>query len=110
MMNRFSVGVFGLLVLLSGCTPGYYYELKDNNVFIYLSEPDAREVFFLSSLDAFKRHEALKNAKGIWEVTIPSDQECTYFFIVDGKAFIPPCHQKEKDDFGSENCVYIPGS
>jgi len=108
-MIRLLIGVFSVLVLLSGCMSPYYYKVKNNNIHIYLMKPDAEEVFFLCSIDRFERHEALKNARGIWETTIPSDQGFSYFFIVDGKVFIPPCDQKEKDDFGSENCVYVPG-
>jgi len=107
-MLRLLVAMFSVLVVLSGCMSNYYYEVKNNNVHIYLNNPDAKEVFFLSSIDQFERHEALKTGKGVWKATIPSDQEFSYFFIVDGTVFIPPCDQREKDDFGSENCVYVP--
>jgi len=107
-MLRLFVAIFSVFLVLPGCTIHYYYEVTNDEVHIYLNEPDAKEVFFLSSIDQFERHEALKTGKGVWKATIPSDQEFSYFFIVDGTVFIPPCDQREKDDFGSENCVYVP--
>ena len=93
--------------MLSGCA-SHYYKVTNKYVYIYLNEPGADEVYFLSSLDQFKRHEAMKNNKGVWEVMLPSGKEFRYFFIVDGNVYIPTCDQKESDDFGSENCVFVP--
>jgi len=31
------------------------------------------------------------------------------FLIADGVIYLPPCRFKEYDDFGTENCIYIPG-
>ena len=31
------------------------------------------------------------------------------FYIVDGAVYLPQCRLKEQDDFGSANCLYIPG-
>lgn len=102
------MGVLGILVMLSGCVSRYSYKVTNDVLHIFLNEPDAEKVYFLSSLDQFERHEAFKNGKGVWEVTLPSNREFKYFFIVDTKVFIPSCDQKESDDFGSENCIYFP--
>ena len=96
------------LALLSGCAGQYSYRITNNELHIFLKNPEAKEVYFLSSLDQFELHEAYKNSKGVWEVTIPYNQEFRYFFLVDGSIYLPACDQKENDDFGSENCVYIP--
>ena len=29
-------------------------------------------------------------------------------YLVDGKPFLPSCTMKERDDFGSENCIFEP--
>jgi hypothetical protein len=102
------ISVLGTIIILSGCASHYYKENNNNVVYIYLHKPNAKEVYLLSSLDQFKRHEATKNKNGVWEVMLPSGMEFRYFFIVDGNVYIPTCEQKEKDDFGSENCVFVP--
>jgi len=107
-MIRPLITVCGAFLILSSCASHNYYELKDNDLYIYLTEPDAEKVYFVSSLDQFERHEALKNESGIWEVTLPPDQSFIYFFIVDETVLLPPCNHKVRDDFGSENCIYMP--
>ena len=72
--------------------------------------PNARTVYFASSLDGFRLHPARKTVQNRWTFSAPSDTEFRYFFIVDGKASIPPCLLKETDDFGSNNCVFQPDS
>jgi hypothetical protein len=83
--------------------------LNGNNVHIYLSNSDAEEVIFYSSLDQFKPHEALKGKNGVWEVTVPSGHEIKYFYIMDGKVFTPECDLMDMDDLGGKNCIYVPG-
>jgi hypothetical protein len=96
------------LMILSGCVNNYYYQIKGDQLQIFFHEPKASKVFFLSSLDQFELHETVKNKKGFWEISVPAGQAFEYFFIVDGTLSIPPCNQKEKDDFGYENCIYMP--
>jgi hypothetical protein len=107
-MFKASTVICAVLMLLSGCTNNYYYQIKDDQLHIFFHEPRASKVFFLSSLDQFELHETMKNEKGLWEISLPSGQSFEYFFIVDGNLSIPACDQKEKDDFGFENCIYIP--
>jgi hypothetical protein len=95
-------------LMLAGCVSYRPYEVKNNDLYVYLNKPDAEKVYFLSSLDQFERHEAVKNKRGIWEVTLPPDKSFIYFFIVDETVLVPPCDQRVRDDFGSENCVYMP--
>ena len=106
-MIRFMMLVIVAVILLSGCA-SHYYKVNENYLSIYLSEPGAEEVYFLCSLDHYESHEVMKNNQGVWEVMLPSGIEFRYFYIVDGAVYIPTCYQKEKDDFGSNNCVYIP--
>lgn len=107
-MIKILMAIFAALIILSGCVNNYYYQIKNDKVHIFFHEPKAGKVFFLSSLDQFELHETVKNEKGQWEISVPAGQTFEYFFIVDGTLSIPPCNQKEKDDFGSENCVYMP--
>jgi hypothetical protein len=45
----------------------------------------------------------------VWINRVPSGREFRYFYSVDGKILVPECALTEKDDFGSENCLYSPG-
>jgi hypothetical protein len=107
-MLRAFIIISAALVILSGCVNNYYYQIKDDQLHIFFHEPKANKVFFLSSLDQFELHETIKNEKGLWEISVPAGKTFEYFFIVDGTCSIPACDQKEKDDFGSENCIYMP--
>jgi len=84
-----------------------YYTVEEDAVHIYLTKPDARAVYFASSLDTFEPIKAKKNGEETWEVTVPKDIEFRYFYIVDGVVYVPLCTFKEYDDFGSENCIYV---
>jgi hypothetical protein len=109
-MVRILTALFVISFALSGCVKNYYYQIQEDQLHIFLHEPKAGKVFFLSSLDQFELHETKKNEKGQWEIIVPSSQTFEYFFIVDGTFTIPTCSQRQKDDFGSENCVYTPGT
>jgi len=97
-----------LLFVLTGCAAGHYYKKNMNTVDFYLKLPEARAVAFASSLDGFKVHPLVKQGREIWKITLPADREFAYFYIVDGKIFVPASKLHELDDFGSKNCVYSP--
>ena len=101
-----AIGLF--LASLNGCAAPPQYKLDGARLHIYLQKPNARTVYFASSIDAFVLHPARLNDKGTWEAVIPLGHEFRYFFIADGSITLPPCRYKEKDDFGSENCIFIP--
>lgn len=103
---------FGLLLVfalttISGCT-GHYYHLEGNELELNLKRPEAEKVIFLSSLDGFLPHPT-QSKNRCWVYTVPAGRTFRYFYLVDGDVFTPDCPMKEKDDFGSENCVYMPG-
>ena len=109
-MMRLYIALFITISIFSGCAgAAHYYKADNNKVHIYLKSPNAQKVYFYSSLDQFKPHEALKGKNGDWEITIPSGQELKYFYIVDGKVFTPDCDQMDMDDLGGKNCIYVPG-
>lgn len=107
-MKKYVLLVIAILFLLTGCASRHYYTIEKDAVHIYLTKPDARAVYFASSLDTFKPVKAKKNSDETWEVTVPKDVEFRYFYIVDGVVYVPLCTFKEYDDFGSENCIYVP--
>jgi hypothetical protein len=106
-MRRYLPVLLLLLVLLSGCAR-HFYTVKAGTVHLYLRASDAGTVYVASSLDGYALHELMRNEEGMWETALPAQQEFRYFYIVDGQVFVPPCRLRERDDFGSENCVYCP--
>lgn len=107
-MKRYVLLVIAFLFLPAGCASRHYYMVEDGTVHIYLRKPDAKVVYFASSLDGFEPIKAEKNGDETWEVTVPKDIGFRYFYIVDGVVYVPMCTFKELDDFGSENCIYVP--
>jgi hypothetical protein len=37
-----------------------------------------------------------------------TNQEFSYFYVVDGTLYLPSCNYMEYDDFGNKNCIYQP--
>lgn len=106
-MSRLTIFALLFAAGTTACS-GHSYRIKNNNLHIYLKEPGAHTVIFLSSLDDFSPHEAHRIDKRTWEIILPTKIEFKYFYIVDGVPFIPDCKYKENDDFGSQNCIFIP--
>jgi hypothetical protein len=95
-----------LLLLLVGCTPKHYITKDEEVVAMYLDLPKAKEVLFASSLDNFKILAAHQNGSGLWVINTLNNREFRYFYVVDGEIYIPECRYREKDDFGTINCIY----
>jgi len=106
-MGRRILLIAGILLLCTGCGK-HYFRLNGDTLHMYLKKSDAKSVYFSSSLDGYELHRARQVAATTWEVTLPANGEFTYYYIVDGTVYLPPCRLKEYDDFGSENCVYAP--
>jgi hypothetical protein len=104
-VKRISLGA--IFLLLAGCT-AHYYKICDDRVIFFLKMPNARIVYFASSLDQFELHPAKKISSGMWEITLPASREFRYFYKVDGFVYLPNCKLSEKDDFGTENCIFVP--
>jgi len=95
------------VLILAGCSRTHYYRLGKSELVLYLKEPAAQKVFFVSSLNDFKAVPA-RNVSGAWEVRLPAGGSFSYFYIVDGQPVTPACHLQESDDFGSRNCIFDP--
>ena len=94
--------------LLGGCATHYYRMAKSgNDTVFYLRHSEAESVLLFASLDGYRPREA-QLGKGRWTNTLPGSEEFTYFYRVDGDLYIPDCRYRERDDFGQENCIFIP--
>jgi hypothetical protein len=94
---------------LAGCAATNYPAGQSGRVTFYLRAPGARGVAFASSLDDYQIHRAEQVNGSRWMVTVAANSEFRYFYIVDGRVYLPECALYEKDDFGSRNCIYVPG-
>ena len=108
-MNKWFVLMVGFAVLsLGGCTH-HHHRVKIGSVHFVLTDPVAKEVNFAYSLDGYEIHTAQKTGIWTWEVKVPGQSEFRYFYLVDGRFFLPKCGLREQDDFGTQNCIYSPG-
>ena len=107
-MKHLCVLLGAFLILTQGCA---HHNLKvaGDTITLTLIAPRSDDVQFACSLDGFVPHPARKVDDSTWEVKLPSAGEFSYFYLVDGKVFAPECAYTELDDFGSRNCMYVPG-
>ena len=105
-MKKIGIFLLGMCLFMAGCS-SHYYKTNGSEVAMYLKKPDAENARFVCSLDDYEPRE-VREVDGKWVVTLPADSAFRYFYILDGSAFVPPCRLKEKDDFGSENCIFEP--
>lgn len=94
-------------LLTAGCAT-HYYKIDTDAVNLYLRMPEAKTVYFSTSLNDHELYPTKKLESGIWVVAQPANREFTYFYKVDGIIYLPDCKLREKDDFGDENCVFMP--
>lgn len=96
------------VILLNSCSLHYYVLDRESGVQLVLRAPGARSVMLASSIDRFQHRETRKTNRGLWVISQPADREFIYFYIIDGKVFVPDCPNREQDDFGAVNCIYQP--
>ena len=106
-MKQLSLLLLIVGVMLAGCA-GHDYVVKNSQLYLSLNKPEAKTVYFASSLDGFKLHKIERPGGNKWQIAVPAGRELRYFYIVDDLVFTPPCRFKERDDFGTENCIYVP--
>lgn len=105
-MKSMGIVLLAIGIILSGCST-HFYKVNANDVTIYLRDSDVKKPLFACSLDGYTTRR-IQQEKGTWVVTLPADTSFSYFYLVDGKPFLPPCPMRERDDFGSENCIFEP--
>ena len=59
MMKHYILSVIAVFLLLSGCA-GHFYAIEGSDIHLYLRAPDKATVLFVSSLDGYQFHEAMK--------------------------------------------------
>ncbi len=97
-----------ILLCLAACTPSHFIAGQSGGVVAHLHLPDAEEVFFAASTDGFRPHLLERKGDGFWVAPVFADRTFRYFYIVDGRVYVPQCQYREKDDFGDSNCIYQP--
>lgn len=96
-----------LLPLITACTPNHFTRVHRESIALYYQDNDAEEVFFASSIDQFRFHQAREVDGGVWEVIVPRVEEFSYFYLVDKILTLPDCQSKILDDFGAKNCLFV---
>ncbi len=86
----------------------HYHSVENDTVIFYLNLVGAESVYFAHSLDNYIPHRVKAGNDGTWEFTMKAKFEFSYFYIVDGTVYLPECRFREPDDFGSENCIFVP--
>jgi hypothetical protein len=107
-MKRYLLCLMISVFFFSGCA-SHYYQKNNDTLSIFLKGPDAKRVYFLSSIDGYKPRKAARVDSRTWKINIPAKTEFKYFYNIDGAVYLPECPLKEQDDFGSQVCIYIPG-
>lgn len=108
-MTRSVIALIIFLAVLTACAPVHEYVIRDNRLHLLLRKPEAKTVQLASSLNSFRLQRAEKLDKSAWRIITSAGVEFSYFYIIDGFMYVPECKFKERDDFGMENCLYIPG-
>lgn len=93
--------------VIGGCA-GHYHVSNSGGVEMYLRASQAQSVVLVVSTDPFQQIQAQRGDSGMWKVALNRQGEFKYFYLVDGKAYLPDCRLRENDDFGSNNCVFSP--
>lgn len=93
----------------AGCAAHSVTRRAEGGLEIRLRVPQAQSVVLVVSGDErFERFPAAPDRFGVWRVSLNRAGEFRYFFLVDGKPFMPECGLREKDDFGADNCIFSP--
>ena len=107
-MKRWVAVIIVAMIGLAGCA-GHYYRIKGDTLYLYVKKTNVQAVYFASSLEDFKLQTARKIGSDTWSVRLPANREFKYFYIADSEVFLPECRFTETDDFGSINCIFVPG-
>jgi hypothetical protein len=107
-MRRLNCLLIVVSMVLAGCAT-QEYGVKNSELYMSLNKPGAKTVYFASSLDGFRLHKTERLSANKWQIIVPAGTEIRYFYVIDDLVYIPPCRFKEMDDFGTENCIYVPG-
>ncbi len=99
--------VAAALAVSVGCTR-HFLEVREEAVWLYLRAPGAREVLLIAAADSLEKIPAESVGLGLWRARREGRSAFRYSFLVDGEPRLPACPLRERDDFGSWNCVFDP--
>lgn len=109
MSKRALIAVLMAACAVTGCEAHSVTRRAEGGLDIRLRVPQAHSVVLVVSGDErFERLPAAPDRLGAWVVSLNRAEEFRYFYLVDGKPFLPKCGLREKDDFGAENCIFSP--
>ncbi len=97
-----------LLFCLAGCAASPTISRQDGHLDFRLHLPEAGEVLFASSRNSYQPQPLHRDRQGRWITRIPAEREFHYFFLVDGKLYLPDCRYRQHDDFGTATCIHQP--
>lgn len=105
-MRTFSI----LLIFILACTgcATHYQRDEPEAILFYLKAPKANRVQIAASYNEYAIQTAKRLNSKLWVTRMPRGIDFSYFYLVDGKFFLPDCPLMEKDDFGHANCVFSP--
>lgn len=104
---RLSMIFLMAIVTTTGCAVHFQRPEPDGVVF-YLKAPEAQSVQIAASYNGFAVQPAQRRNATTWIARLPQGISFSYFYLVDGKTYIPPCKMMEQDDFGQANCIFSP--
>jgi hypothetical protein len=106
-VKQLVITILAAVFSAAGCA-AHYHTLRNGHIDVYLRAPRAQSVSLVVSGETFEALPAARTGIGTWKVTLDRANEFTYFYLVDGKAYLPDCPLRERDDFGADNCVFSP--
>jgi hypothetical protein len=101
------ISILVAVIIAGGCS-AHHHAIRDGYVDLYLRAPHVQSVSLVVSGDTFERVPAARDQLGDWKVTLNKTGAFKYFYLVDGKVYLPDCRLKERDDFGADNCIFSP--
>ena len=99
--------VLTVVTTITGCAV-HFQRPESDAVYFYLRSPQAHKVQIAASYNGFALQSAQRLDSGTWVAKLPQNISFSYFYIVDGQPYFPPCDLTENDDFGQANCIYAP--
>jgi 1,4-alpha-glucan branching enzyme len=95
------------IVTMTGCAV-HFQRTEPDGVNFYLRAPEAQSVQIAASYNGFSVQPTRRYNATTWVAKLPKGISFSYFYLVDGKTYIPPCKMMEQDDFGQANCIFSP--
>ena len=95
-----------LAVMAQGCASVNSSRQPDGQVELTFFKPFASSVVLCTSTAGFEPLPPVSRKLGNWQFSVPGHETFSYFFLVDGEAYVPDCVYREQDDFGRYNCIF----